>query len=244
MWSVSPRRVSALLLLWCGLWSGLTAAGSAARAEPFRWLVINGAQARWVVQGAEPLTLRYAIVKTEMHTANARNCGGMAPPTGLLTKSALSDDVFRTAVAHSFAAWQEHINVNFEETNDQHSADIAIGEQSDPTGFAFADVSVGAKTSDEIGQITKAAICLNPLKKWKIGYDGDLAVYDLVHTISHEIGHAIGLDHPSRNGHLMSFRYGELSSGLSEGDVLGAVKLYGRRSDPSSTATNRAASRD
>ena len=217
MWSMSLKRVSALVLLWSGLTAGISPAG----AEPFRWLMIDGAQARWIAKDAETLTLRYAIVKTETHIADARNCGGMAPPTGMLKTSAITDAVFRIAVAHSFAAWQQHINVMFEETDDEGLADIAIGEQTDPTGFAFANVSIGETGPDDIAQITKAAICLNPQKKWKIGYDGNLAVYDLEHTITHEIGHAIGLDHPSRNGHLMSFKYGELSNGLSEGDVLG-----------------------
>jgi hypothetical protein len=206
---------------------------SSTRAESFRWLMIGGAQVRWIPKGAEPLTLKYAIVKAETHVANARNCGDMASPAGMLKTSGISDAAFRSVVADAFAVWQQHINVTFEATDDPEQADIAIGEQTNPTGFAFANVSVGDVTQGDIGPITKAAICLNPQKKWKIGYDGNLGVYDLVHTITHEIGHAIGLDHPSRNGHLMSFRYSELTNGLSEGDVLGAVKLYGRRDDPS-----------
>ncbi len=202
---------------------------SSAQADPFRLLMIGGAQARWMAKDTRPLTLKYAIVKTAMRTANATNCGGMAPPTGLLETSRISSNEFRSVLAKAFTIWQQHINVSFEETDDQNQADIAIGEQSDPTGFAFANVSVGAISQGDIGSITKAAICLNPQKKWKIGYDGNLAVYDLVHTFTHEIGHAIGLDHPSRNGHLMSFRYAELNDGLSDGDIEGAVALYGPR---------------
>ena len=57
--------------------------------------------------------------------------------------------------------------------------------------------------------IGRSLICLNPTQPWKIGFDGRLDVYDLRYTIAHEIGHAIGLDHPSAAGQLMSYRYDE-----------------------------------
>jgi hypothetical protein len=62
---------------------------------------------------------------------------------------------------------------------------------------------------------------------WKVGFDGNLDVYDLRYTLEHEIGHAIGLDHPSPSGQLMSYRYDEGQSGLQSGDIKGAALLYG-----------------
>jgi predicted Zn-dependent protease len=43
----------------------------------------------------------------------------------------------------------------------------------------------------------------------------------------HEIGHALGLDHPEQRSQLMHFKYDESRTGLQAGDIAGAVKLYG-----------------
>ena len=43
----------------------------------------------------------------------------------------------------------------------------------------------------------------------------------------HEIGHAIGLDHPGAAGALMGFRYDEKLAGPTASDSGAAQKLYG-----------------
>jgi hypothetical protein len=70
---------------------------------------------------------------------------------------------------------------------------------------------------------------MNPEQAWKVGFDGDLEVYDIRYTLMHEIGHAIGLDHPGVPGELMDFRYLETFSSLQPGDRAGAASLYGLR---------------
>jgi hypothetical protein len=76
---------------------------------------------------------------------------------------------------------------------------------------------------DHSGQIEKALICINPRQAWKAGFDGNLAVYDLRYTIAHEIGHAIGLDHPGPSGQVMSYGYHEEFRTLQARDVDGTV---------------------
>src|SRR5262249_25456770 len=71
-----------------------------------------------------------------------------------------------------------------------------------------------------------------------------LDVYDLRCTIAHEIGHAIGLDHPSAAGQLMSYRYDEKHSGLQSGDIKGAMLLYGPRAATQHLANARGAVSD
>jgi len=75
--------------------------------------------------------------------------------------------------------------------------------------------------------IDRSLICFNPVKRWKVGFDGNLNVYDLRYTLAHEIGHAIGLDHPGPHGQIMSIHYQEGFRTLQAGDVSGAVRIYG-----------------
>ncbi len=120
---------------------------------------------------------------------------------------------------------------------DPTSADILIGAQGNPRGFAFTNVDYKrGHNGASVRRIEKSLICLNPNKRWKIGFDGSMNVYDVRYAIAHEVGHAIGLDHPSPNGQLMSFRYGEDFRTLRPGDVSGAVALYGRRGAPAVAA--------
>ena len=61
----------------------------------------------------------------------------------------------------------------------------------------------------------------------KVGFDGNLNVYDLRYTLMHEIGHAIGLDHPGSSGSIMGYRYDERVRQLQASDISAAQRLYG-----------------
>ena len=127
----------------------------------------------------------------------------------------------------------------FRETRDTAAAGILIGAQARPLGRAFTNVALKQGTGEK-KVIGRSLICLNPKQPWKVGFDGRLGVYDLRYTIAHEIGHAIGLDHPSAAGQLMSYRYDEKQTGLQPGDIQGAVLLYGPRASTRRFATTGA----
>src|SRR5262249_52397417 len=110
----------------------------------------------------------------------------------------------------------------------------------DPEGWAFADVFYDTQSPERVKPISRSLICLNPAKRWKIGFDGDLKTYDLRYTLTHEIGHAIGLDHPSGAGSIMGYRYEDRFRQLQPGDVQGAIALYGPQTATSATAEAKA----
>jgi hypothetical protein len=153
----------------------------------------------------------------------------MAPLNALLSASHVAPDTLRREIAAAFAMWEEVANIGFLEAASPEQADILIGAQAEAEGWAFANVFYDVKSPEAVKPISRALICLNPERRWKVGFDGDLRSYDLRYTIAHEIGHAIGLDHPSGAGQIMGYRYEETFRALQPGDIAGAVVLYGER---------------
>jgi hypothetical protein len=209
-----------------------TAAGA---GDPlFKWLRLEGHQVRWQAPTpTEAPVVRYRIIREDGEYAGARNCKRMTSPDALLAKSGIEASQFAREAAAAFAMWQVAADINFREAAPGEPADILIGAQLEPEGWAFADVFYDVAAGGQVKPISKALICLNPTKRWKVGFDGDLKTYDLRYTLAHEIGHAIGLDHPDAGAQIMGYRYQELFRELQTGDIAGAIQLYGRRRVPS-----------
>lgn len=216
----------------------------AAKMDPsFRLLALEGRNVRWTMpEGGLPAVVTYAFVTSPVTFPGARNCDAMAAPETALKRSHIGLGDFRREVRAAFDAWEAAANITFRETASATDAGILIGSDAKARGRAFTNVALRdelamgrdehAPSTSGLGTIRQSLICLNPEKPWKIGFDGNLDVYDLRYTVMHEIGHAIGLDHPSPEGRLMSFRYVETTRGLTSGDAEGAVALYGRRGAP------------
>jgi hypothetical protein len=241
----------ALKIRFFGLLAGLmccAAAATAAEVANFRLLKLGGNRVHWqnATTGESPV-VSYGFVKETREFTDARNCRKLTSLNGLATSSQLTKDVIQREIRGAFAMWQTAANINFREAETSSMPDILIGAQVEPEGWAFANVFYDARSANAIKPISQSLICLNPLKPWKVGFDGNLDSYDLRYTIAHEIGHAIGLDHPDVDGQIMGFRYEEDFRELQPGDVAGAVLLYGRRlpqaitaeADPLHPATRR-----
>lgn len=199
----------------------------------FRLLKLDGEHVVWSTWKGEPQTTKvtYAFVRSRTETPDAINCGIMGPIDPVLESSRLDREAFRNEVRAAFDMWESVANISFIEVDDPSRAGILIGAQIEPMGWAFANVSY-TPSAQQPRSIERSLICLNPQRRWKIGFDGNLNVYDIRYTVAHEIGHAIGLDHPTTAGQLMHYRYEERFRSLQPGDIEGAVLLYGLRQPP------------
>jgi hypothetical protein len=232
------RRLFAGLIGLC--WCAVGAAPASAQqdlaafefndATAFKVLRLDGNHVRWQRrEGGAGLVLSYRIVSGPQEFPGARNCRKMTTFDALLAASDVAVAALRAEIVAAFAMWEAVADLRFREAQDDAPADILIGAQMEPEGRAFADVFYDAASPQRIKPISLALVCLNPTRPWKVGFDGDLKTYDLRYTLAHEIGHAIGLDHPNGAAQIMGYRYEERFRALQPGDVRGAVTLYGAR---------------
>ena len=179
------------------------------------------------------------------------NCGSMHAFSTITDQSpGITPDVAAQQLREAFAIWESVAAVKFIHVDDAERANIVIGAADQPSGRAFTNlsyltnqdsqpVSKALGKSDEypshahtgqpetVAEIEQAYVCLNPTLPWKAGFDGNLRIYDLKYTFTHEIGHAIGLDHPGKTGAVMAYRYDESVPKLSPSDIAAVQSIYG-----------------
>jgi hypothetical protein len=221
---------AAIAGLLAGLVSYAPVATAAGDAPPFKILKLEGNAVQWWPASDGPRrVILYAAATRDLEFAGARNCRKLTGLDGLLAASEIAPDTLRREMAAAFAMWEAVADIAFREASTPAEADIVIGAQVEPEGWAFADVFYDVRSPEAVKPISRALVCLNPARRWKVGFDGDLATYDLRYTLAHEIGHAIGLDHPGGHGQIMGYRYEERFRELQPGDIAGVVQLYGAR---------------
>ncbi|MBW0147341.1 matrixin family metalloprotease [Marinobacter arenosus] len=197
--------------------------------DGYRLLKLEGYLVKWGEQqlgtGAK---ISYAFADETLDFENARNCGVLAPMRALSSRD-LSFEMLVKETAAAFRVWERAANLSFYRIANAQEADIILGAQGQPRRRAFANVTFGPREKDGVRAINQSLVCLNPEQNWKIGFDGDTETYDIRYTLIHEIGHAIGLDHPGPSGQVMGFRYTENFPELQQGDLRGVQRLYGHR---------------
>ena len=224
--AVSGGKLICLALACCFAF-GIAGANIASDGS-FRLLKLDGYHVKW---GESALgagaTVSYAFVDVPMRFDGARNCRELVPMTDLGLRNGISEATIHAEAAAAFLTWEAAGNITFTRVDDPEHADILIGAQGQPVGRAYANVTYQPGSRDGVRAIDQSLVCLNPEQRWKVGFDGDVEVYDMRYTLVHEIGHAIGLDHPGPYGQVMSFKYSEEYSDLQPGDFHGLQLLYG-----------------
>jgi Matrixin len=204
----------------------------------YRLLELNGHDVKWgAPEFGRRATLTYAIAGASAKATGIRNCRKVTGIDGLLARSKLTRTVFNAQVKAALAMWESVANIRFLPSKRQTSADLLISAEAVPDGIAYTDVTQASSEGHYISSIEKAIICLNPEQHWVAtistspGSGIRSNAYKLKYVLAHEIGHALGLNHPSPTGELMSFEYNGNIDGLRPGDILGIVALYGPRRD-------------
>lgn len=216
------------------------AASVAAEPADYRLLKLDGRLVKW----GEPrlgaaASVTYAYANQRIDTPGARNCRTIEPAETLIARLGVDATTFDELVAQAFGHWSAAANLEFTRIADASAADIVIGADGAANGWAFADVAA-ARSDEAIGSIDRALVCLNAGRSWKIGFGGPAGAQDFRYTLTHEIGHALGLNHSGPHGQLMSYAYAETFEGPQAGDISGAQTLYGAPRAPRPIARVRA----
>src|SRR5688572_28637610 len=161
------------------------------------------------------------------------------------------------AVRRSLEAWSRIANVEFV----QVSSDKLNVSPSGPAGDGVSLITVAQSAENVLlfapdpanaaattrifygrrGEISEADIVLNPYQQFST--DGTFGTFDLESTLTHEIGHLLGLGHSTVLGATMSANYGRnglfglqnfTSRTLSIADIAAARAIYGNANSEAS----------
>ncbi len=201
---------------------------------------------------ASAYTLSYTIEAPASGLRWKKNTINVAISTSLTSASTniKSDSDVAGAISRALQTWQKAANIVLRQTSSNDTDVSPAGNTGDGVSlitiaqtpqnlllFSKDAESASARTRvffNRSGFITEADIVLNPYQQFST--DGSIGTFDLESTLTHEIGHLLGLDHSSVLGATMNENYGKngvynlhnvSSRTLSADDIASVRALYG-----------------
>ena len=152
--------------------------------------------------GSQPVKVTYAFVDKNVASDDTRNCRGMVPVDGLFAQSGVSQILFLEEVRVAFDMWERvptSASSRRQKTSNPVSSSAPRQTLSATLMPMYSIVKDGTGTQR---QIDRSLICL----EYHQALEGHSTAISLSMTCAtpspHEIGHAIGLNHPSRTDSL------------------------------------------
>ncbi len=130
---------------------------------------------------------------------------------------------FQEEIITSLSAWENVADIRFVSVPDSEGVDIRFG---------WRDIDgengvLGQTTIPSLGPLNKVVIALDFSEDWFLGGDSPADKIDFSSTVTHEIGHAIGIDHSGDRQALMNAAYSTTIFEIQKDDIDAAVTLYG-----------------
>lgn len=178
--------------------------------------------------------VRWTLLDRDHTDPALKNCRSMVSISRLFANSPLTIEIVRREAERGLAVWSDVADLHFEYVASVEHADIIVGAQAVPEGWAFADITFKTDETSSFGTITKAAVCFNPERLWSV--DDSAGAYCLRHTFAHEFGHTLGLDHPqaSTADFIMSYKYYKCDTPAHPLERKAIQYLYGETKKPPS----------
>lgn len=137
--------------------------------------------------------------------------------------SFISELPFQEEITTSLASWENAADIRFVPVPDSESVDIRFGWR-DIDGEAGV---LGQTTIPSVGPLNSVVVAVDSSEDWFLGGDAPPDKIDFSSTVTHEIGHAIGIDHSLDTNALMNAEYSTTIFDIQKDDIDAAVTIYG-----------------